>query len=34
MVDLSRDGVFAAETEAEKAAVYRIRYDIYVVEMD
>lgn len=34
MVDFSRDGVFAAESEAERAAVYRLRYDIYVVEMD
>src|SRR5262245_50391842 len=28
-----RDGFHAAETEDEKLAVYRLRYDIYVEEM-
>jgi hypothetical protein len=28
------DGVYGAETDDEKAAIYRQRYDIYVLEMD
>ena len=28
-----RSGIHLAETEAEKQAVYRFRYDVYVEEM-
>ena len=30
---MSRSGIYLAETQEEKEAVYRFRYEIYVTEM-